>query len=727
MPAAYSYAPAVAICCLLAAGLRLYKLAAANPWWDEGFTYWLASQDLPGMLLRTAGDTHPPLSYLLYQLWMPPAGREIFALRYLSVVFGVLAVPACAAAARRAGGRRAGLVAALLLAVAPFHVWWSQQIRMYALVALLCALSMWLLLRLVDKRAATRGTLLAWCLVNLAGLYTLYFFAVLLLLEGMLLGAMALKRRALLAPLLGLILTPLPLLPWLAYFRQHAIRFAPAATAPLSWGEFLRASWGELALGIDTGVQALAPLLVAMAAITLALLALLLACRSSRGLALWLAVVAAGLPLAAYGITLQRGLFFSPAYQTRYDLPALPALVILLAWGMSRLPRPAAIVPLLLFAGAAGFGLTRLYDARHRTDDYQSLARMVEAYGRPGDAIVFDPDWNFHLFLLVYRGSLPWEAFPLNQRVDAAYAAQQLGRWSEQYRALWLLQEAGGHDAGAEHPVRDWLVAHLHPTLRLAVGDRLLVLYERPDAPERRVNSGFHPQFDLRGVPGVRGYDEPVDSLRPGDVLHLAVYGEGARSLVFDGRTVDAQQFPGRSDFAIPIGPAVSGPQRLLLETSTGAAVPLRSVRVEPRTQPPPATELPPLPRPAGQAFGAAAVLTSYDVQPGNPVPGQNLTVTLQWRALAPLSQNYTVFVHLLDGADRVVAQRDSQPAGGRRPTVTWAPGLVFNDAYVLALPASLPRGRYRLELGLYLQATGERLRLAGGDDRLLLGPVEIS
>ena len=99
------YAPLVAACCFLAAVLRLYKLPDANPWWDEGFTYWLVSQDLPGMLLRTAGDTHPPLSYLLYQLWMPLAGSTIFALRLQSVVFGVLAVPVCAAVARRFGRR----------------------------------------------------------------------------------------------------------------------------------------------------------------------------------------------------------------------------------------------------------------------------------------------------------------------------------------------------------------------------------------------------------------------------------------------------------------------------------------------------------------------------------------------------------------------------------------------------------------------------------------------
>jgi hypothetical protein len=63
--ASAAYLPLVAAAALVGAALRLNTLDAANPWWDEGYTYWLASLDVPTMLLRTAGDVHPPLSYLL--------------------------------------------------------------------------------------------------------------------------------------------------------------------------------------------------------------------------------------------------------------------------------------------------------------------------------------------------------------------------------------------------------------------------------------------------------------------------------------------------------------------------------------------------------------------------------------------------------------------------------------------------------------------------------------
>ena len=735
------YTPSLALICLLAAVLRLHTLPDANPWWDEGFTFWLASQDLPGMLLRTASDTHPPLSYFLYQLWMPLAGRGIYALRFQAVLFGVLGAPVSACVARRVGGPVAGVLAAVLVAISPFHIWWSQQIRMYALVALLCALSIYFLVRSLED--GSRRSLMALAAVNLAGVYTLYFFAVLVLLEGMLVVGLLVARRErrLLPAVCWLLSTPLLLVPWLAYFRMHAIRFAGDPSPPLTWSEFAQASWGELMLGIDTGVQRYTILLAvlgvaAAAVVTLSFLGFSLDARHDKGgawhgkgvLALWLALVAAGLPLAAYGVTLLHGLFFSPEYQTRYDLPALPALLILLAWSMSRLPKPALAAVFVLFAGAAVFSLPRLYDARHRTDDYQSLARFVQAYERPGDAIVFDPDKNFHLFLLDYRGHLPWDSIPLGQTLDAAYTDRLFSSWTGRHQALWLLQEAGGHDSGAEHPVRDWLQAHLHASLQLAIGDRLLTLYEPAGAAPRSLNPAFAPQFRLAGQPGLAGFDQPLDDVRPGDVLHLAVYGGPVQALDFGGRKLLPIRFPGRSDFAVPIpAGAASGRQPISVELPGGEAVPLSTVYVEARPSPQPA-ELPPLELPVGRGFGGQALLTSFSLRPATPIPGGELTVELQWRALEPFSQNYTVFVHLLDAANHVVAQHDAQPQAGQMPTVGWQPGQIIDDPYTLPLPVDLPGGQYHIEAGMYLQATGERLRLsdAPAQDHLILGDVQI-
>jgi hypothetical protein len=114
---------------------------------------------------------------------------------------------------------------------------------------------------------------------------------------------------------------------------------------------------------------------------------------------------------------------------------------------------------------------------------------------------------------------------------------------------------------------------------------------------------------------------------------------------------------------------------------------------------------------------GDFAVLIGYDlagaVQGTRLQPGQNLDVALTWQAQATPDDNYVVFVQLLDAANQVLAQHDSQPGENTLITTTWAPGEYVRDSHSLALPPDLQAGEYRIILGMYLPETGERLPVA--------------
>ncbi len=95
--------------------------------------------------------------------------------------------------------------------------------------------------------------------------------------------------------------------------------------------------------------------------------------------------------------------------------------------------------------------------------------------------------------------------------------------------------------------------------------------------------------------------------------------------------------------------------------------------------------------------------------------PGRTICLVLQWQALAPVGTDYTVFVHLTGSphpvtGSEVWAQHDSAPAYGARVTSLWQPGDVIQDPHILTTPPDMPPGRYRLEVGLYNPARGERL-----------------
>ncbi len=120
---------------LAGAGLRFFGLDAQPLWLDEAFSLWVARLpvlEIPGWLVQI--DHHPPLYYALLAGWISGLGTSEWALRSLSALLSVVAVPLTAVAARRLVGREAALVAAILVALAPFQVRYAQEARMYALL-----------------------------------------------------------------------------------------------------------------------------------------------------------------------------------------------------------------------------------------------------------------------------------------------------------------------------------------------------------------------------------------------------------------------------------------------------------------------------------------------------------------------------------------------------------------------------------------------------------------
>lgn len=130
--------------------------------------------------------------------------------------------------------------------------------------------------------------------------------------------------------------------------------------------------------------------------------------------------------------------------------------------------------------------------------------------------------------------------------------------------------------------------------------------------------------------------------------------------------------------------------------------------------RPSPLRELDPAPT-FGPADAPLVALDGYRLDPPALEPGKPLAVSILWRALRPMDQSYTVFVHLLDAAGGKAAQHDGLPFAGIYPTDRWAAGELVRDVHTLQLPPSLPPGKYRLVAGLYLLATGQRLDGPGG------------
>jgi 4-amino-4-deoxy-L-arabinose transferase-like glycosyltransferase len=133
---------------LAGAVLRFATLGLQSLWLDEAVTHNLVTRSLTGMLGALPGsESTPPLYYVLAWIWVRVFGAGEVGLRSLSALIGTATIVVLAAIAVRLGGRRAALAAAAVAAFSPLLIWYSQEARAYALLVLMCALSLWFLLR----------------------------------------------------------------------------------------------------------------------------------------------------------------------------------------------------------------------------------------------------------------------------------------------------------------------------------------------------------------------------------------------------------------------------------------------------------------------------------------------------------------------------------------------------------------------------------------------------
>src|SRR4051812_46831077 len=165
---------ALAALVALGAALRFSTLGLQSYWYDEAVTVGIVRMDFGGMVSAVYHhESTPPLYYVLAWMWCKAFGTGEVGLRSLSAVFGTASIPVFYAAARELVSREVGLAVAVLAAFNPLLVWYSQEGRAYALLALLGGLSLLFFARALQKG---KGRALAWwALFSGLALLTHYF------------------------------------------------------------------------------------------------------------------------------------------------------------------------------------------------------------------------------------------------------------------------------------------------------------------------------------------------------------------------------------------------------------------------------------------------------------------------------------------------------------------------------------------------------------------------
>ena len=372
----------------LAAAVVLRFLALSPMWIDEAQTVDIAHRSWSGVLSALRHDGSPPLYYLVLHAWMKVFGTGTFAVRALSGLFSIAALPLLWRVARQLGAsRRNAWVAVLLLATNPFAIRYATETRMYSLVVLL-----WLLAFLAFRQVWLRGGLLwiaAAALTTAALLLTHYWALFLAAVVG--LTALVLVRRQrgpALRVLAALLVGGLGMLPWLSSFLfQLRHTGAPWGSPPSVATAFLTPTgWaGEGPVGSDDLLAFAYYLLLLFALLGTATATGVLIGGRPRRAASW--VIGLGFATMLLGCVVDLAL--GAAYASRYSAVALVPFVLAAAAGFSALPARwwlpgvAVVNALALVVSAALPAKTR-----SQSDEVATALRAAA----PQDLVVFCPD-----------------------------------------------------------------------------------------------------------------------------------------------------------------------------------------------------------------------------------------------------------------------------------------------------------------------------------------------
>lgn len=570
-----SDALALLLILLVAFALRTIGLAGPPLNGDEAFSLLFTDRGWAGMLtaMRTT-EPNPPLHFFMLRAWIAVAGRGEFSVRYLSVMAGLLVIPLTYVLARRLLGKRIALMAALLVAVNPYLVWYSHLARAYSLYLMLTLASLVLgdcVLRTACCVSRTgelqrRGELACWLAyvgVTVLSLYTHYFAFLFLVAQNLIFLLLLRTSRA---THYALRTTPL----WLAAQATIALLVAPwlLLAGPMLLGHEkpwltytspATALWRTLRVfSLGVGVQG--PLVVP--------LALAFALILAAGIvAAWRWKPAVLIVLGAYMLTpltiVLLGSLLRPIFLERYLIGVVPVYLVLVAAGVLRIAycvlRIAnlrstqypvrTLFTFLFWTVVAALLLTpSLLVPPFGTGiaDWRGVAQALESRVTAGDVVIQNyPDPAFAYY---YHAPAARTVLPSRVPVPRQETAEALRSLLREHERVWLLPNRNPA-WDAEGFVQAWLDRRAEVVVDERVAGHRLLAYRaaptpRPEIPHRL-------DWQLGDVARLAGYRLDVERVAAGGSFELTLFWEPLRAAdvaytvfvhLWDGQTIWGQK-----------------------------------------------------------------------------------------------------------------------------------------------------------------------------------------
>lgn len=452
----------------LAFGVRAAGILSQSLWRDEVDAVIFASAPLKEVLgYFTRPGWNGPFYYLLLKGWLGLAGNGEFALRYFSLLFGVLSLPLIFKLAQKFLPERLAITATLLSSFSPYLIWYSQEGKMYGLWLCLATLAFLLHLKALDGVGLKRWTL--YLVTMIASFYT-HFHTFFLLLGQLTLYLWPNYRKKWREGFLAHYILAIPLIPVIRWLLPSLLSPNPTGFPYYPLPDML----GILFTGWNSGVfSTLWPWSLIPAGIVA------LGGIAERKNSLPLIAVLLLPVLGLFTICLHR-----PIFTDRYLIFLAPFFYMLLSlglgfWGARRKFLDLLLLSSILLVDAEATWSQNRFPIK---SDFRGAVALFKQYAQEGDAVVFQIPYVRQVFDYYLAGEKPYipidgpyTNWGMTSRQVDNYLRSRIGQCQ---RAWLILSETEMWDSRGL--TEKWFEENFTPQLKGYFTRVTIVLYSRP-------------------------------------------------------------------------------------------------------------------------------------------------------------------------------------------------------------------------------------------------------
>jgi hypothetical protein len=727
--------------------IRLFHLGAMGLEYDEAFSVQAGFRDVASIMTMLATlEPHPPFFYTFVHFWYPVVGTTEFALRYATVAASVLTIAGIARVASMVGWRAAGLVGAALFAVNPYQVWYAQEVRMYAPVAMFGVLAVMFGLAAVQRgRWRDLAGYAACMLLALATHYYatfLYVFIGGVILLRLRVGAgVALTWRRWLAANAAVAAF---FLGWLIYAFRVSLYYIRDVPNPAAYLGVIKDSLTYYAVG--TSVPRDLAFRLALVFLVVIAVGFWSIGRQRDATPRWFRYLfLAGYLFLPLGLGFVVSLFRS-LYAPNYFMVSAPAFYLALGLGVAglwRIARPLGTLSFLVLVAIDAASLHNyFFDPQYNKAEVTNAISYVEKHLVPGDGIVLDglgqttQFWYYHTIRAA--STAPHYVFPLDAPDPQELVPANIDAIMAKQHGVWLL-DYGVIEWDRQQVVETYLAKNYYQAIYKPIYHNRVVYYAAPPPTPPRSTAV---NVDCAGAVRVLGVQTFADTARPGDVvpvaLQLQAEGSARADYVVSWRLEDAvghtvyqhdaepadgfsptsawrpdeiqldrlgvvvpeSVLPGRYTLAIAMyakqsGGACQWQQDGHVLANPAVAVTQVDVSAVPSASGRATT------RPSHAAATTVGNLTylGYDLVPGPYRPGDVATARLVWRVDRQVPTDYLLQARLIDAGGSVLWSSQTPLGPDGYTTTKWQPGRTVATYLDVPVPARAASGSDRLSL----------------------------